>query len=210
MNSSSKSFEDKFISCFSRILDIDFLKNGAALGVELEQESLVFNFFSRKIRFSREGIEDIEGNLLTPAVKYLLCNYLLNFPDPNWERSEGLVTLREIPGSGPLFSSFTANTGKIIKTSFSGKLKDLKTRSLLLGGEILDNPSFDISLKFFPFKMVPIILNFNDEDEMMGSSATFLFQDNAYKYLDLESLSIITTCLTGLLISDETIMIPNL
>ena len=196
----SKIFDQKLNHDFSRVKKIDFFKNAEILGIRKNNGSLVFDFFNRQISFSRDGIYDIEGEPLTDAVKDVLCKYLLMCPDPICKSSNRLVTLREFSDSGPLFSSFTANTGKIIGTTFSGSLENLINRCLTLGGRIMKNVSYDLSVRFLALSRIPIILNFNDKDDMMPANAGFLFQDNADKYLDLECLSIICTYLTGQLI----------
>jgi hypothetical protein len=195
-----KIFDQKLNHDFSRVKKIDFFKNAEILGIRQNNGSLIFDFFDRQISFSRDGIYDIEGAPLTDAVKDVLCQYLLMCPDPICESSNRLVTLREFSDSGPLFSSFTANTGKIIATTFSGSLENLINRCLTLGGRIMKNVSYDLTVRFLALSRIPIILNFNDQDDMMPANAGFLFQDNADKYLDLECLSIICTYLTGQLI----------
>jgi len=196
----SKIFDQKLNHDFSRVKKIDFFKNAEILGIRQNSRSLIFDFFNRQILFSKNGIDDVKGQPLTDAVKDVLCQYLLMCPDPIYESSNSLVTLREFSKSGPLFSSFTANTGKIIETTFSGNLEKLINRCLSLGGILMKDTSYDLSAKFRALSRIPIILNFNDKDDMMPASAVFLFQDNANKYLDLEGLSILCTYLTGQLI----------
>ena len=196
----SKIFDQKLNHDFSRVQRIDFFKNAEILGIRQNNGSLIFDFFNRQISFSRDGIYDIEGQALTDAVKDVLCQYLLMCPDPICESSNRLVTLREFSDSGPLFSSFTANTGKIIATTFSGSLENLINRCLTLGGRIMKNVSYDLTVRFLALSRIPIILNFNDKDDIMPANAVFLFQGNADKYLDIECLSIICTYLTGQLI----------
>ena len=198
----SKIFDQKLNHDFASVQKIDFFKNAEILGIRQKNGSLIFDFFNRQISFSQDGIYDIDGHPLTDAVKDVLCQYLLMCPDPICESSNKLVTLREFSDSGPLFSTFTANTGKIIGTTFSGNLDDLISRCLTLGGIIMENASYDLSVRFKALSRIPIILNFNDKDDMMPVSAVFLFHDNADKYLDLECLSIICTYLTGQLIQE--------
>jgi len=198
----SKIFDQKLNHDFSRVQKIDFFKNAEILGIRQNNGSLIFDFFNRQISFSQDGIYDIEGQPLTDAVKDVLCQYLLMCPDPICESSNKLVTLREFSDSGPLFSTFTANTGKIIETTFSGNLEKLINRCLALGGTIIKNESYDLSVRFKALSRIPIILNFNDKDDMLPASAGFLFQDNADRYLDLKSLSIVCTYLTGQLIQE--------
>jgi len=198
----SKIIDQKFNHDFSRVKKIDFFKNAEILGIRKKNGSLIFDFFNRQIIFSQDGIDDANGLPLTDAIKVVLCQYLLMCPDPMYENSDKLVTLREFSESGPLFSRFTANTGKIIETTFSGNLEKLISRCLALGGTIIKNASYDLSVRFKALSRIPIILNYNDIDDMMPASAGFLFQDNADKYLDLKSLSILCTYLTGQLIQE--------
>ena len=65
----------------------------------------------------------------------------------------------------------------------------------------MENSSYDLSVRFQALSRIPIILNFNDTDDMMPANAVFLFHDNADRYLDLKSLGILCTYLTGLLIN---------
>ncbi|MCP4366943.1 MAG: DUF3786 domain-containing protein [Deltaproteobacteria bacterium] len=197
-----KIFDQKLNHDFSRVKKIDFLKNAEILGIRQKNGSLIFDFFNRQIIFSQDGIDDAKGIPLTDAVKDVLCQYLLMCPDPMYENSDKLVTLREFSESGPLFSRFTANTGKIIETTFSGNLEKLISRCLALDGTILKNTSYDLSVRFKALSRIPIVLNYNDIEDMMPASAGFLFQDNADKYLDLKSLSILCTYLTGQLIQE--------
>ncbi len=67
-------------------------------------------------------------------------------------------------------------------------------------GHEVTNAIYDLSVDFRALPKVPIILNFNDTDELMPANAVFLYHDDAETYLDLESLTIICTYLTGLLI----------
>ncbi len=197
----SKTFEQKYNDCFSSASKIDLFKTAEILGIRKNKESLELDFFNRHIIFSRDGIHDVEAQPLTYAVKTVLCQYLLMSPDTICESSNSLVTLREFSDSGPLFSSFTANTAKIIETTFSGNLENLKNRCLDLGGTIKENVSYDLSVGFRALSRIPMVLNFNDKDDMMTASAVFLFYENADKYLDLKSLGVICTYLTGQLIN---------
>jgi len=193
----SKIVDQKLNHDFSKVKKIDIFKNAEILGIRENNGSLIFDFFNRQIIFSQDGIDDAKGILLTDAVKDVLRQYLHMCPDPTCESSNKLVTLREFSGSGPLFSRFIANAGKIIETTFSGNLEKLINRCLALGGTILENASYDLSVRFKALSRIPIFLNFNDKEDMLPASAGFLFQDNADKYLDLKSLSILCTYLTG-------------
>ncbi len=184
----SKSFEEKYSDYFFKVNQIDYFKKAEILDIQRIGNSLVFDFYDRELRFNDEGINDIKEHTLTYAVRTVLCQYLLMCQEPLPKSSGKLVTLREISNSGPLFSSVVTNTGKIIETTFAGNSDNLKKKCLKLQGTILKNDSYDISVKFNALSKVPITLIFNDKDEMMPANASFLFQDDAGSYLDLDHL----------------------
>ena len=179
---------------------INLSKTEKILGIQQNNGSLIFDFFNQQITFSQGNIHNNNGQSLTDMVKDVLYQYLSNCPDQIYDGSDKLVTLREFSGSGPLYSNFTANTGKIIETTFSGRLDALTKQCLTLGGIIMENASYDLSIRFQALSKIPIILNFNDIDDMMPANAIFLFHDNADKYLDLKGLGILCTYLNGQLI----------
>lgn len=169
--------------------------------------SFVFDFFNREIKSSKNEFHALDEEPLTDAIKNVLHQYPHQYGAKHTESlsedSNTLVTLREFPDSGPLFSRFTANTSKIIETTFSGKVEILKNRCLTLQGEIMENASYDLSVKFNALDKIPIFFNFNDKDEMMPANAGFLFYDSAINYLDLKSLGTLLTYLTGQLIQQD-------
>jgi hypothetical protein len=179
---------------------IDFSKTAKVLNIRQKNGSLIFNFFNQQVTFSKDNILNTGDHSFTDMIKDVLYQYLSNCPDQIFDDSHNFVTLREFSNSGPLYSRFTANTYKIIETTFSGHLDNFVKQSLTLGGTIMDNVSYDVSIRFQALSKIPIILNFNDIDDMMPANAVFLFNDNANKYLDLKGLSVLCTYLTGQLI----------
>ena len=195
-----ETFDQKYTDSFLIMKGTGILKNTDISDVRKSNGVMILDFFNRKIGISADGISDVNGQPLTMALKYLLCQYFQKCTTKGDESSNRLVTIREFSDSGPLYSSFTANTGKIIETTFSGNLEHLKKCCLSLGGIIIENPSWDLSVRFKALSRIPVILNFNDTVELMPASSAYLFHENAISYLDLECLTIICTWLTGQLI----------
>jgi len=75
-----------------------------------------------------------------------------------------------------------------------------RARAIIKSGR-LSNASYDLNIQFKALPKIPVILQFNDTDEIFPAQAVFLFYDDAVQYLDLRSLAGIITYLTGLLIS---------
>jgi Domain of unknown function (DUF3786) len=198
----SKIFHDVYPDLLSRVKPMDLSEKLKILGIQKRGALFIFDFFNHQLVFDGKDFFDTEGADPTPAVKVLICTYILMSPDKELKSDGKLVTFREFPDAGPLFSRFTENTAKIIQTHFSRRREALSYRCLKLGGTIIANQSYDISIRFRALPKIPIILNFNDADELMPASAGFLYHDTAATYLNLQCLSITCTYLTGLLIQD--------
>jgi hypothetical protein len=195
-----KVFAQKYESALADILAMDYAPSMARLGASKHDQGFVFDFFNRKIAFDGHDFVDLAGDEVFPAVKVVLCNYILKSPSQTPILSEKMVTFREFSNAGPLFSRFSENTGHIISTHFSGRMDKLTSRCLSLGADLLDGTSYDVSAEFPALSHVSIRLNVNDADDLMPAGSVFLFHDDAESWLDLESLAILCTYLTGLLI----------
>ncbi len=196
-----QNFEEKYNELFVEINQIDITDRAYMPGVQRTENSIFIDFYNRRIILNEKDILDKDDEPLTDAVKTVVCRYLLMSKSSIHDNPEKLVTLRELSGASPLFSNVASNTGKIIETTFSGHLDELKNKCLKLGGTIISSNAFDLSCRFKAFNRIPIILNFNDEDEMMPANACYLFQESAGKHLDIEGLTVLCTYLTGQLIS---------
>jgi hypothetical protein len=196
----TKVFDKKLAACLSEIKTLNIFKDLESIGAARHDQSWVLDFFNRQIAFDGNDFVDMNGDGVTTAVKVALCNYLMKCQREKHTVTNKMVTFREFSNAGPLFSRFSENTGKIISTNFSGQLDQLKSRCQSIGGTLLETESYDLSVKFQALNKIPIFLNFNDADDMMPANAVFLFHDDAETYLDLDSLALLCTYLTGLLI----------
>jgi hypothetical protein len=170
------------------------------LGVRKNSRGYRFDFFNREILFDHNDFFDISGEALQPAIKLAFCQYLLNHPANPPESSGKLVTFREFSEAGPLFSRFSENTNKTIEQTYSNRLVDLEKKCRQLFGIKVNKPSYDLSFRFKALPKIPVIIQFNDTDELLPASSTLLFHGDAENYLDKKSLATIATYLTGLLI----------
>lgn len=203
MTDDAKFFRPRLEEQIKKTADLDLRHVASILGLQKQDRSLLIDFFNRQIRYKNMGFADTENLPLTDAVAWVLSVYLLNCPAQKIKTNHRLVSFREFPGAGPLFSRFTANTAKIIETTFSGQAGLLLGKCLKLGAAEVHTAGYDISVRFRALQRVPILLNFNDVEEGMPASASFLFHDNAQDYLDLECMTVLTTYLTGQLIQTD-------
>jgi hypothetical protein len=200
MSNNSEPFDQDLREYLAQVRELDLDKRLAILGMEKHPGGYYVDFFSRRIHFDRVDFMDLSGEALTGSIKGVLCQYLIRCPESLIQAAGRLVTLREFPDSGPLFSRFTENKNKTVEQAFSGQLDRLLQRCNEIGGRPENTPGYDLSVRFRALPKIPVLFHFNDKEETLPAQAAFLFEDHADKYLDLKSLGILATYLTGLLI----------
>lgn len=184
----------------SQVNEVDIDRIIDVLGIQKCSQGYRFDFFNRPILYDKSDFIDLSGGEVLPAIKGIFCQYLLKSPPNKIESSGRLVTFREFSEAGPLFSRFTENTNKTIEQTFSNRQQELEQKCKDLFGMTIDKSTYDLSIRFKALPKIPLIFQFNDVDEILPATSTFLFHDDAEKYLDLKSLAAIGTYLTGLLI----------
>ncbi len=175
------------------------------LGARSFKNGYCLNFFNRGIFLSPVGIRPLDDHELTPAIRDVLTAYLIHCPEAIPLKDPKPITFREFSGAAPLFANFTTNTAKTIERHFSGKTGALAERVRHLGAIVhehtdLNTTFYDLSVEFTALPRIPITFNFNDRDDIMPATASFLYPDTAIEFLDLKQLMTIATYLTGYLI----------
>ncbi len=179
---------------------IDYLSRANLLGVEVAGEALVIALYDQSYSVSSQGIEGLGGAVVNDAVRVILSKYVLTCPDELPELSPKWMTYREFRNAGPLVSYFTSNTNKNIELHYSGGADRLEERCQELGAHIEDNSSYDISARFYALPRIPVVLNFNDADDMFPAVCSILYQESAEHFLDMECLAMTGTLLAGKLL----------
>lgn len=196
----SPVFEQTYQHYISEIRQIDFLARADLLGAKVENGALVFSLYDKTYVVSGDGVAGYDGEKVIPAVRVILCKYVLTCPAELPEMTDRLMTYREFKDAGPLISYFTTNTNKTIESTFSGKLESLRKRALQLGAETRPDQSYDLSMLFHALPRIPVILNFNDRDEQFSATCSILYKASAESFLDMECLAMTGTLLTGKLL----------
>jgi hypothetical protein len=173
------------------------------LGLQRDNKYLVIPLYDKIYRFGAEGVIDIAGEKVTPAVQVIICKYILTCQElPALNNTLGeLVTYREFKDAGPLISYFTTNTNKTLESTFAGDIATLKHRAQEIGGKLVDSDLYDLSIEFHALPRVPVILNFNDRDDQFTACCSILYRSSAEYYLDMECLAMTGTLLAGKLIA---------
>ena len=200
----SRVFDETYRRYLQEICQLDFLAKAEMLGVKSNNGVLKIPLFDKIYSFGTDGIQGDDGKDLTPAVQVMICKYILTCPLELPELNERLVTYREFKDAGPLISYFTTNTNKTLESTFCGNVAGLKKRAQDIGGKILDSDTYDLSLEFLALPRIPVILNFNDRDDLFSATCSVLYQASAAHFLDMECLAMTGTLLTGKLIATKT------
>lgn len=198
----SKLFSKKMESNLKALERTDLKSRAGIIGGQWQDDTLWIDFFNRRIGLCLPEFIDRDNLIVTDAVKSVLTGYVLNCPLKVEESSSRLISFREFENAGPLLDRFHANTSKTIESHFSGRIGHLEHKCIELGGKKMETSGFDLSIRFRALPRLPFILLFNDADEAMPAASSFLFHDNAAKWLNLDELMVITTFLTGSLICD--------
>ena len=198
----AKVFSETYKSYLAEIRKLDYLSRADLLGLVRENDSLLIPLFDVTYQFDGSEFVAPHGQPLSPAIQVMLCKYMLTCNGLSLSEGTGCdwITYRDFKGSSPLHSYFTNNTNKTLEVNFAGAVSLLRDRIIALGGELLSSDSYDLSARFHAFPRVPVVLNFNDADDMFGAAASVLYKASAAHFLDLECLAMTGTLLTGKLI----------
>lgn len=199
----SPVFEETYQNYLEQIQAIDYLARADTLGVAIAGTSLEIPLYNSVYYLSGEGIEESRGKRVSTAVRVILCKYVLMCPSAIQPDRDHLMTYREFKDAGPLISYFTANTSKVIETTFRGKVELLSDRAERIGGLQRNDDSYDLSYFFSALPRIPVIVNFNDCDDLFPATCSILYRSSARYFLDMECLAMTGTLLAGKLIASE-------
>jgi hypothetical protein len=196
----STVFEETYNKYLSHISNIDLLPRAVKLGAERAGDALIIPYYETPFRVSTEGVFDEAGKRASFAVSVVLFQYVFHCPAEipiagDW------VTFREFKDAGPLGGYFTSNNNKIIENKFARNPEALQYACKRLGGGRLldDDSSWDLSVAFDMLPRIPIRLRFNYTDDEFPAQSSILFRQSTESYIDMESLAIGATYLTGML-----------
>jgi len=195
----SDVFKQTYEKYLNQIRQIDFLLKANVLGLEREKDSLVIPVYNTYYRFNSNGIVTEDDKELSVPLQVILCKYILTASMEPIASENRWQTYREFKDAAPLVSYFTTNTTLIIENTFAGKVQALKNRCEEVGGKAQETEVYDLSFRFHALPRIPVIVNFNDSDEMFPAACSLLFHLSAGNYLDMECLAMTGTLLASIL-----------
>jgi hypothetical protein len=199
----SAVFEQTHRLYLNKIKEIDYLARADLLGAEVDEGRLIIPLYNRKFAVGPDGIEGRRGAIANDAVRVILAKYVLTCSDQPPRLSSTWMSYREFRDAAPLVSYFASSTNRNIEQHFCGAKERLEKRCLELGGRVEDNSSYDLSIRLQALPRIPVLLNFNDADDMFPAASSILYQASAEHFLDMECLAMTGTLLTGLLLKTQ-------
>ncbi|MBI5062952.1 MAG: DUF3786 domain-containing protein [Desulfatitalea sp.] len=185
----------------NRMAAADWSTVAGYMGRPLAPEGIQVAFFGEPHWIGPQGCRALNGGTASEAVELVLGRYVLRFPavpPPDGP----CVTFRELEGAGPLSQRFADNTHKIITTTFGRSADRLRMAAqAVIACRPEAQSGFDLALRFEALVRVPLYLRFNAADDEFPAQASLLFHRSAALYLDLQTLFIAATYLTGRLIA---------
>lgn len=195
----SKVFKQTYDTYLAQIREIDFLAKANVLGLEKEGESLIIPIYNTCYRFNTNGIVTENDKELPVPLQVILCKYILTASMEPIASDNRWQTYREFKDAAPLVSHFTTNTILLLEKTFSGNVQALTKRCHEMGGKVQETEVYDVSYQFYALPRIPVIVNFNDRDDLFPAACSILFHSSAENYLDMECLSMTGTLLSSLL-----------
>jgi hypothetical protein len=196
----SPVFEETYKQYLAEIGSIDYLAKAELLGADRYENYLVVSLYAGKYKVSAKEITNLSGAYVTPAIRVILSKYILTCESFTSDISDPYMTFRDFKDASPLISYFTTNTNKTLEETFSGNINGLRRCCEAMGGVEQQTESFDCSFLFKALPRVPVLLNFNDKDELFPAACTVLYRASAQQFLDMECLAMTGTLLAGKLI----------
>lgn len=186
--------------CRMQITDQLLAGRAGRIGTRMESKGLEIPFFDQVLWMSPQGIRDHRGCAPTEAVELILHRYVIQYP-PGTQSPGPKITFRELHGAGPLVSSFTGNTNKLIAGTFGADVRRLELRARHLHGRVEAGIfGFDLSVCFPALPHVALYLQFNAADGHLPAQSTLLFNQSSERYLDMQTLFLLGTYLAGRLV----------
>lgn len=175
------------------------------LGLDRDGDSIEVPFYNRRYVVSAEGIQSGDSHILGHMTYVTISQYLLGPAKP----AKGPVdwaSFKEFPDGAPYGGGFQDVVERKLAQVFSGRLDELKARCEELGGfQPEKGYSYDLVRCFQALPKVPVLLLFNDAEDMFPAQCSVLFQSDCAGYLDMESVVMVGTSLMVFLTGGDSV-----
>ncbi len=195
----SEVFVKTYQEYLRQIREINYLGKADILGLERVEDSLKIPFYNSLYWFSEKGLTAADGAEVPVALQVVICKYILTSSLTPVMSENKLQPYREFKDAAPLISHFATTTTLRLEKTFAGRVEALEKGCMDTGGERMENDVYDLSFRFYALPRIPVIVNFNDSDDLFPAACSILYNSSAAHYLDMECLSMTGTHLASVL-----------
>jgi hypothetical protein len=184
----------------SQVAGADLVALAGPAGVVYEAgppEALRVWFMARDYLVSRDAVITAEGAEPDVWIKVMLLMYLTRASGT--EATGEWVAFRDLPNTISKASSFEKWIDRVGPAS-SGHLDELVSRASEMGGEVIDERSADLAIRFQLLPRVAARLLVWEADEDFSARASLLLDRNVLDYLDQEALTFLAEAVTRRLV----------
>ena len=201
----SKNTQNYFYSLSKQnISDISINSNS----VIIDDNKIILDYFNRqvlvnikektifyiKITDNKDFLKESEVDLFSTS---LILHFLLN-ADGNPLAGEW-ISYRELP-DGLFYSKTIPGVLKPMVDKFENNGKLFLEKAVQMGGRINNNPKFSVLI--YPFKMLPILIIFEEKSEEFDADARILFDKSASHYLKTDIIKTMAVYIANKFLND--------
>ncbi len=185
---------DAFQWAKERSASMDILDLPVRIGGELLESGddpvLRLPYFKGLILIRKDSIVREGGGELTKWEQVFIYNHIAQggsaYPTGKWKGLEAF------PNTVSKMKSMINHVENPLIERFSGKIEELKTTAVEIGGEIQTKQaeSADLAVKIQPLPKIPVMILFweGDLEEGIPAKIKFLFDETITEHLDIESI----------------------
>ena len=160
------------------------------IGIHVEDGAITIPLFGQLYTIYENSISGPSDRKPSFDICIILCKYILLCPESLSDQKEW-TAFRDFRDAGPLTTYFSNDVNRAISGHFSGKINNLQKACRLLGGHKPDmEVSYDLAMKLYLLPRIPLLLLFNDGDEVFPPHCSVLFEKRADTFLDAECLAV--------------------
>jgi len=204
MSLKTEIFEKNYLYYCDQLATVDFNSKRMPLSLKQYGEKIFIPFFNENYEISNNCILDSTGKIPDYMICVILAKYILLCPDQPHHDTRWL-SFNDLKEKSHFtnINYYRSDTVKPISKKFSGKLGSLYKACTSLGGyKPKEKMPYDLTMQFDALPRISLLLLFNDRDEEFSAYCSVMFQKHSEKYLDPESLAMISALLAKKLISN--------
>ncbi len=182
--------------------NLEFLSK--KIGVHWNGKEMILPLFSKNFYVSQNYILNPYRKRPNHYEIVVIAKYIISFAEKEIKVDGDWIHYRNFKDSAPLQNAFYNNVEKKIADYFQGNNNLLIKRCRDLNGITYKGEwNYDVSFLFYALPKIPLLLLYNDADDLFPAQCNVLFKSTLKYHLDMESVAIIGMILVNYLLSPQ-------